>query len=67
MNIVPDHPMIRNLERTGWPDGDEPVYPSCPVCGEPEADYFYQDEDGAILGCSECLHRVEYTVLIGGA
>ena len=26
---LPDHPMIRNLEMTGYPDGQEPEYPHC--------------------------------------
>ena len=31
MHDLPDHPIIRNLERTGYPDGKEPRYPHCPV------------------------------------
>ena len=30
---LPDHPVIRNLEMTGYPDGQEPEYPHCPLCG----------------------------------
>ena len=28
---LPDHPMIRNLEMTGYPDGQEPEYPALPA------------------------------------
>ena len=31
---LPDHPVIQNMERTGYPDGKEPIFPICPVCGE---------------------------------
>lgn len=34
MYDIPDHPVIRNLEATGYPDGKEPDYPHCPFCGE---------------------------------
>ena len=33
MNI-PDHPVIRNMEATGTPDGKAEQYPRCPACGE---------------------------------
>ena len=55
MISVPDHPVIRNMERTGWPDGEEPSWPVCPVCGA-ETDTFYQNKYRVILGCSECVH-----------
>lgn len=51
---IPDHPVIRNLERTGWPDGKEPEYPHCPVCNEPEISKAYR-QDGDIIGCDCCL------------
>lgn len=28
---LPDHPVIQNMERTGYPDGKEPIFPICPV------------------------------------
>lgn len=31
---IPDHPVIRNMKATGYPDGKEPQYPHCPVCGK---------------------------------
>lgn len=39
---IQDHPVIRNLELTGYPDGQEPNYPICPICYE-ETDTFYVD------------------------
>lgn len=49
-----DHPVIRNLELTGYPDGKEPVYPCCPVCGS-ECDTIYRNKDLEVVGCGECL------------
>ena len=54
MYDIPDHPVIRNLERTGYPDGREPEYPRCPICGA-ECETIYQDVDGDIFGCDECV------------
>ena len=52
---VPDHPVIRNMERTGYPYGKEPEYPHCPICGA-ECDTIYiRNEDYEVIGCSECL------------
>ena len=31
---LPDHPVVQNMERTGYPDGKEPRCPRCPICGE---------------------------------
>lgn len=56
---IPDHPVIRNCERTGWPDGKDPEYPVCPVCGE-ETDTFYKSEEtGEIVGCDKCIEPVD--------
>lgn len=52
MNI-PDHPVIRNMERTGYPDGKEPRRAICPICGE-ECDYIYKAL-GSIVGCDVCI------------
>lgn len=51
---IPDHPIIRNCERTGWPDGKDPEYPICPVCGA-ECETIYKDQEGAIVGCDGCV------------
>ena len=52
--IFPDHPVIRNLERTGYPDGKIPVYPHCPVCGA-ECYTIYR-HCSEIVGCDECIN-----------
>ena len=54
MPDLPDHPVIRNLERTGYPDGEEPRYPKCPVCGG-ECETVYKTKDG----CDLCLRPVD--------
>ena len=54
MDNLLDHPVIRNMERTGYPDGKEPRYPRCPVCGE-ECETMYRDHYGAYVGCDVCM------------
>ena len=58
MMHVPDNPVIRNCERTGWPDGKDPVYPRCPVCGR-ECGTIYYDADRTPAGCDACVSSVE--------
>ena len=58
METIRDHPVITALERTGYPDGKEPEYPHCPVCGE-ECDTVYKNKDYEILGCDVCLRAVD--------
>lgn len=55
---LPDHPVIRNLERTGWPDGKEPRMPRCPVCGAEEPYEIYV-RGHETQGCDACLSRTE--------
>lgn len=55
---IPDHPVIRNMERTGYPDGKEPEYPICPVCGE-ECEIIYRDKYLDAVGCDECISTVD--------
>lgn len=50
----PDHPVIRNMELTGCPDGIEPKLPRCPICGA-EVDTVYKNKELEIVGCDECL------------
>ncbi len=52
-----DCPEVANALRTGYPHG-EPDYPHCPVC-EAETDTFYKNQYGDIVGCEECLRRVD--------
>ena len=42
MDNMRNHPIIENLERTGYPNGKEPKFPICSVCGE-ETDTLYVD------------------------
>ena len=54
MYDIPEHPVIANLLRTGYPDGKEPEEIKCPICGE-EAEQFYEKKSGDIVGCEYCL------------
>lgn len=56
--LLCDHPIIRNIEATGYPDGQEPICPKCPVCGA-ETDIVIKDIYGEIVGCDECLKRID--------
>ena len=51
---LPDHPVIQNMERTGYPDGKEPTFPICPVCGE-ECEEIFRDLN--IVGCDICIKQ----------
>lgn len=53
-----DHPIIENMERYGIPDGSEDVCPTCPECGQ-EAENFYKTADGYIVGCENCITKVD--------
>lgn len=56
MPVFPDHPVVSNMERTGYPDGRTPEYPHCPVCGAEEIDEVYIDlRTGDIIGCNACV------------
>jgi ribosomal protein L37AE/L43A len=52
-----DHPVVENLEQTGFPDGKLPLRLYCPVCGE-ECERYYIDESDMIWGCECCLQTV---------
>lgn len=56
---TPDHPVIQNMERTGYPDGKEPEEPKCPHCGA-EAETFYVNKLSDVVGCNCCLYTKEY-------
>mgnify|MGYP001659084809 CR=1 FL=1 len=58
MPDFPDHPVIRNLERTGYPDGKESRYPRCPICGC-ECEDIYINKDFEIVGCDICLKQTD--------
>ncbi len=52
--MISDHPVIRNMERTGYPDGRVPREYVCPVCGC-ECETVYTDPLNAVVGCDVCL------------
>ncbi len=54
MNDIPDHPVIQNMERTGYPSGREPEFPKCPVC-DAECDTIYIGHNGDYIGCENCV------------
>ena len=58
MTRLPDHPVIRNMERTGYPDGKEPNVPRCPCCGK-ECETIYKDRNKEVVGCDMCVVSVD--------
>lgn len=52
---IPDHPVIRNCERTGYPDGKVPEYPVCPRCKR-ECETITYNSHGDVLGCDLCTN-----------
>lgn len=55
---IPDHPVIVNMERTGYPDGKEPPMPHCPVCGA-ECETIYRNRSGECVGCDVCMNTLD--------
>lgn len=56
---IGDHPVIRNMERTGHPDGKEPESYYCPECGKECERIFKHKGTGEIVGCENCILRVD--------
>ena len=52
--MIPDDPLIRYAERTGYAPWKKQEYPVCPVCGE-ECETIYKDRYGEIVGCDCCV------------
>lgn len=48
---MPDHPVIRNLERTGYPDGKLPEV-VCPNCGAACVTYYQDNYDDHIIAAN---------------
>lgn len=48
-----EHPVVSDLMRTGYPDGKEPSYPRCPICGA-ECSLVHRNRDLEITGCDVC-------------
>lgn len=60
MENIPEHPVIRNCEIYGYPDGQEEKVYVCPVCSK-EAENFYVNKfDVAdVLGCNKCIKVID--------
>ena len=55
MTDLPDDPIIRSFEQTGYAPGvQDETPPECPVCGE-ECDTVYRDIWNNICGCEHCI------------
>lgn len=52
--VIPDHPIIRSCELTGYPGFRTPCWPVCPVCGS-ECSSVYLDDLNRVLGCDNCV------------
>lgn len=58
---LPDHPVIENMMRTGYPYGEPKLY-CCPVCGESitGSTRLYKNAfSGTVTGCEMCVTSVE--------
>ena len=62
----PEHPVIRNMMQTGYPDGKEPEWPTCPVCGEECDTIYYSKKHNKAVGCEMCLVERESWSMWGG-
>lgn len=55
-----EHPSITNARVTGYPcDYEEIELPPCPNCGSTDYDDIYQTDDCEVVGCSDCIRRIE--------
>lgn len=54
-----EHQVVTNMVTWGTPDGKETVEIKCPVCGGYAMTEVYRNRDGEIVGCDECLTRVD--------
>ena len=52
--MLPDHPEIVSIQRTGYPSWNQPVDVICDRCGEVVEDEAYTNEDYETL-CLDCL------------
>jgi transcription elongation factor Elf1 len=56
----PDHPVVQNLCRTGYPDGREPEVFCCPICGADAENFYTTVKTRTIVGCEICLMSRPY-------
>lgn len=52
---LPDHPIVRNMEQTGFPNGIPPKETHCPVCGSDLPMLLYFNLLGEIVACDDCV------------
>ena len=60
---LPDHPVIRECEQTGYPLGMEPKYYYCDMCSEELTSEDCYEDIGFEYLCEDCLkslHRKEW-------
>ena len=55
LNILSDHPAIRQAELEGVP---EYIEPHCPVCGA-ACELVYRNNDDEVLGCDFCVTTMD--------
>ena len=53
-----DDPLIRYAQKNGFAPWNVPKEPRCPICGQ-DAESFYKDIDGEIVGCDNCIKEVD--------
>ena len=56
---IPDHHVIANLERTGYPDGKESEPVLCPLCGGDCETIYRRKEDREVVGCDLCIEGID--------
>lgn len=57
MNNIADHPIIHEIETTGYPAGRDKTTLRCPCCGEELSvdDEIYTGYSGEVIGCEHCV------------
>lgn len=55
-----EHPIIREIEKSGYPYSYENVkYPRCPICNEETSAFYRNIETGDIVGCNCCVKEID--------
>lgn len=58
--MISDDPIIKSMERTGYPPNYRADVPRCPVCGN-ECETIYKDVYMTIVGCDLCIEACDAT------
>lgn len=56
---APDSPVVANLCRTGYWDGEEPRQPVCPCCGQAADTFYVVSKTLDIVGCTGCIRKAD--------